>query len=86
LSDGEPLAASPIDRNLELTGVTVRGDVILGVAGDRAYALDRDGAVLGETAVSGMAAAAGIAIDDDNALILDGANDRIAIVPLDSLK
>jgi hypothetical protein len=85
LSDGEPTGVAPLERNLELTGVAVRGDVILGVEGDRVYSLDRDGRVVGETQVSGLASAAGIAIDDDNAFILDSANSRIAIVSLSAL-
>lgn len=85
LGDGEPTGTAPLERNLELTGVAVRGDVILGVSGDQVYSLDRDGRVLGETRVGGLAGAAGIAADDDNAFILDSSNNRIAIVPLDAL-
>ncbi len=86
LSDGEPTGTAPLDRNLELTGVAVRGDVILGASGDRVYSLDRDGRVLGETSVAGVASSSGIAIDDENAFILDGTNNRIAIVSLDSVR
>lgn len=85
LSDGEPTGVAPLERNLELTGVAVRGDVILGASGDRVYALDGDGRVIGETSVAGVASSSGIAIDDENAFILDSSNNRIAIVPLEAL-
>jgi hypothetical protein len=86
LSDGEPTGVAPLEHNLELNGVAVRGELILGVSGDRVYSLARDGRVIGETQVSGLANAAGIAVDDENAFILDASNERIAIVPLDALR
>jgi hypothetical protein len=86
LSDGEPIGVAPLERNLELTGVAVRDDVILGVSGDRVYSLDRDGRVVGETSVAGMKSSAGIAIDDEHAFILDGDNDRITVVELEALR
>ena len=85
LADGLPISSVPLSQPLELRGLAVSLDGVVGVSGDRVYRIDTDGTVRGETAIANLGSAAGIAIDAERAFILDEENDRVSILPLSDL-
>jgi DNA-binding beta-propeller fold protein YncE len=87
LTDGEPIDSVALENALELRGIAVTLDGILGVSGNTVHHLDAQGSVLGSTAIVDLGSAAGIAVDvaGGRAFILDEDNDRISVLSVADL-
>lgn len=69
---GEPISSvDMIDMQLELRGLALDGDEILGVQGGDLYRFSTDGEHLSTTALDGVVDASGIAVDGQTILVTD---------------